>query len=72
MWWILAPGRRSSGVGVLLFTSGTREQAVEFCQRFNSTLIVVKAQVPDQPDQDGQWPVVFDHDRLVFEEEKIF
>ena len=46
-------------------------QAVEFCQRFNSNLVVAKAQVRDTPDADGQWPVMIDHDRLVFEEERL-
>jgi len=34
------------------WATGTREQAVEFCQRFNSNLIVAKAQVRDTPDED--------------------
>jgi hypothetical protein len=53
------------------WATGTREQAVEFCQRFNSNLVVAKAQVRDTPDADGQWPVMIDHDRLVFEEERL-
>ena len=53
------------------WASGEREQAVEFCQRFNSNLIVAKAQMRDTPDADGQWPVMIDHDRLVFEEERL-
>ena len=65
------PTRDVFKVSAFFFTSGTREQAVEFCQRFNSNLIVVKAQVRDQSDEDGQWPIVFDHDRLVFEEERL-
>ena len=36
------------------WASGEREQAVEFCQRFNSSLIVAKAQMRDTPDADGQ------------------
>lgn len=31
----------------------------------------VQAQVRDAPDADGQWPVVFDHDRMVFEGRRI-
>ena len=53
------------------WATGTREQAVAFCLRFNSNLIVAKAQVRDTPDADGQWPVMIDHDRLVFEEERL-
>lgn len=52
-------------------TSGTREQALEFCNKFNLHLVVVRAQVRDTPDTDGQWTVVFDYDRLVFEDERI-
>jgi len=52
-------------------TSGTREQALEFCNRFNMRMVVVRAQLPDQPDSDGQWTVIFDYDRLVFEDERI-
>jgi hypothetical protein len=65
------PARDVFKVSAFFWTTGTREQAVEFCQRFNSNLIVVKAQVRDQPDADGQWAILIDHDRLVFEEERI-
>ena len=51
--------------------AGTREQAVEFCNRFNLHLVVVRAQLRDTPDSDGQWTVIFDYDRLVFEDERI-
>jgi hypothetical protein len=53
------------------WATGTREQAVEFCHRFNLNLVVAKAQPRDTPDADGQWPVMIDHDRLVFEEERL-
>ena len=33
--------------------------------------MVVRAQVRDTPDADGQWTVIFDYDRLVFEDERI-
>ena len=52
-------------------TSGTREQALEFCNRFNLQLVVVRAQVRDEPDSGGQWPVLFDHDRWCFDEERL-
>jgi len=52
-------------------TDGTREQALEFCNLFNLHLVVVRAQVRDTPDADGQWTVIFDYDRLVFEDERI-
>ena len=52
-------------------TSGTREQALEFCNRFNLRLVIVRAQVRDTPDSDGQWTVIFDYDRLVFEDERL-
>lgn len=53
------------------WATGTRERVLDFCQRFNANLIVVKAQMRDTQDADGQWPVVIDHDRLVFEEERL-
>jgi hypothetical protein len=34
-------------------------------------LVVVRAQVRDTPDSDGQWTVIFDYDRLVFEDERL-
>ena len=68
---IADPARDVFKVSAFFWSTGTHEQAVEFCRRFNSNLIVVKAQVRDQADSDGQWPVIFDHDRLVFEEERI-
>lgn len=52
-------------------TGGTREQALEFCNRINLHLVVVRAQVRETPDSDGQWTVIFDYDRLVFEDERI-
>jgi hypothetical protein len=52
-------------------TSGTREQALEFCNRFNLHLVVVRAQVRDTADSERKWVVIFDYDRLVFEEERI-
>jgi hypothetical protein len=52
-------------------TSGAREPALEFCNRFNLHLVAVRAQVRDTPDEDGQWAVVFDYDRLVFEDERL-
>lgn len=52
-------------------TGGTREQALEFCNRINLHLVVVRVQVRETPDSDGQWTVIFDYDRLVFENERI-
>jgi hypothetical protein len=52
-------------------SSGTREQALEFCNRLNLRLVIVRAQVRDTPDSDGLWTVIFDYDRLVFEDERI-
>ena len=66
------PARDIFKVFAYFWATGTREQAVEFCQRFNANMIVAKAQVRDTPDADGQWPVIkIDHDRLVFEEERL-
>ncbi|NJD31338.1 MAG: hypothetical protein FIB04_05570 [Gammaproteobacteria bacterium] len=53
------------------WATGTHAQVLEFCRRFNANLIVAKAQMRDTPDADGQWPVVIDHDRLVFEDERL-
>jgi hypothetical protein len=33
--------------------------------------VVVRAQVIDMPDSECQWTVIFDYDRLVFEEERL-
>ena len=52
-------------------TSGTREQALAFCDRFNLGMIVARAQVRETADSDGEWPVVIDHDRLVFDGERV-
>jgi hypothetical protein len=52
-------------------SSGTREQALEFCNRFNERLIMVRAQVRQSQKAAGQWTVIFDYDRLVFEDERI-
>jgi hypothetical protein len=52
-------------------SSGTREQALEFCNRFNERLIMVRAQVRESQKAAGQWTVIFDYDRLVFEDERI-
>ncbi len=65
------PGKEHFKVCAFFSTSGTREQALEFCNRFNLHLVVVRAQVRDTPDEDGQWAVVFDYDRLVFEDERL-
>ena len=65
------PGKDALKVYAFFPTSGTREQALEFCNRFNLRLVVVRAQVRDTPDSDGQWTVIFDYDRLVFEEERL-
>ena len=65
------PGKEHFKVCAFFPTSGTREQALEFCNRFNLHLVVVRAQVRDTPDEDGQWAVVFDYDRLVFEDERL-
>jgi hypothetical protein len=34
-------------------------------------LVVVRAQVRDTPDSEGQWTVIFDYDRLVLEDERL-
>jgi hypothetical protein len=52
-------------------TSGTREQVLEFCNRFNAGLLMARAQVHDTPNSQGQWLVIIDHDRLVFEDERL-
>jgi hypothetical protein len=65
------PGKDAFKVYAFFPTSGTREQALEFCNRFNLRLVVVRAQVRDTPDSDGQWTVIFDYDRLVFEDERL-
>jgi hypothetical protein len=65
------PTRDVFKVFAYFFTSGTREQAVEFCSRFNANVVVAKAQLRDGPDADGQWPIVIDHERLVFGEERL-
>jgi hypothetical protein len=58
------PGKDAFKVYTFFPTSGTREQALEFCNRFNLRLVVVRAQVRDTPDSDGQWTVVFDYESL--------
>jgi hypothetical protein len=65
------PARDVFKVFAYFWATGTRQQVLEFCQRFNANLIVVKAQMRDSPDSDGQWPVAIDHERLVFEEERL-
>lgn len=65
------PGKEHFKVYALFPTSGTREQALEFCNRFNLHMVVVRAQMRDRPDSDGQWSVIFDYDRLVFEDERV-
>ena len=65
------PGKDVFKVYAFFPTSGTREQAVEFCNRFNMRMVVVRAQVREEPDSDGQWTVIFDYDRLVFEDERL-
>ena len=65
------PGKDHFKVYAFFPTSGTREQALEFCNRFNLRMVVVRAQVRDEPDSDGQWTVIFDYDRLVFEDERL-
>lgn len=65
------PGKDVFKVYAFFPTSDTREQAVEFCNRFNMRMVVVRAQVRDTPDSDGQWTVIFDYDRLVFEDERL-
>ena len=64
-------GRDLFKVFAYFWAKGTREQVLEFCQRFNGNMIVAKAQMRDTPDKDGEWPVMIDHDRLVFEEERL-
>jgi hypothetical protein len=51
--------------------SGTREQALEFCNRFNLNLIICRAQVRDLENAGGGWTVIFDYDHVVFEDERI-
>ena len=65
------PGKEHFKVYAFFPTSGTREQALEFCNKFNLHLVVERAQVRDTPASDGQWPVIFDYDRLVFDDERI-
>jgi hypothetical protein len=65
------PGKDAFKVYAFFPTSGTREQALEFSNRFNLHLVVVRAQVRDTPDSDGRWTVIFDYDRLVFEDERL-
>ena len=65
------PMRNLFKVFAYFWAKGTREQVLEFCQRFNSNMIAAKAQMRDVPDKDGDWPVIVDHDRLVFEEERL-
>ena len=65
------PGKELFKLFAFFSTSGTREQALEFCNRFNSGMIVARAQVRDTPNADGEWPMVIDHDRLVFEGERL-
>jgi len=65
------PGKDSFKMFAFFPTSGTQAQALEFCNRFNLRLVVVRAQVRDTPDSDGQWTVILDYDRLVFEDERI-
>jgi hypothetical protein len=65
------PGKDALKVYAFFPTSDTREQALEFCNRFNLRLVVVRAQVRDTLDSDGQWTVIFDYDRLVFEDERL-
>ena len=50
---------------------GTHEQALAFCNRFNMGLVMARAQVLDEPNSEGEWVVIIDHDRLVFEEERL-
>ena len=64
------PGKEHFKVYAFFPTSGTREQALEFCSRFNLHMVVVRAQARNRVDSDGQWSVIFDYDRLVFEDER--
>jgi hypothetical protein len=40
-------------------------------KRFDLHLVVVRAQVRDTQESEGQWTVIFDYDRVVFEDERI-
>jgi hypothetical protein len=65
------PGKELLKLYAFFPTSGTREQVLDFCNRFNLHLVVVRAQVREAPNAEGQWTVIFDYDRLVFDEERI-
>jgi hypothetical protein len=44
---------------------------VGFCNRYNNSIVMVRAQVLDRQDSDGDWIVVFDYDRFMLEDERI-
>ena len=50
---------------------GTHEQTLAFCNRFNLGLMMARAQVLDETNSEGEWVVIIDHDRLVFEDERL-
>ena len=65
------PGKDTFKVHARFPTSGTREQALEFCNTFNVHLVVVRAQVQDTSGPDGRGTVIFDYDPLAFDGERI-
>lgn len=44
---------------------------VSFCNRYNNSIVMVRAQVLDSQDSDGDWIVIFDYDRFMLEDERI-
>jgi hypothetical protein len=56
--------------GVFAVT-GTWEQAVAFCNRFNRGYLMCRAQAHDTQTTAGHSVIVIDHDRMVFEHESI-
>ena len=65
------PPREVFKLYAFFWAKGRRQQVLEFCERFNANLVVVKAQMRDAPDKDGDWPVIIDHDRLMFEQDRL-
>jgi hypothetical protein len=55
----------------LFGVNASREQALEFCNRFNDGLVMCRAAVSDTQDSDGEWRITFDHDRVTFEDETL-
>lgn len=51
--------------------STDKQKVMEFCNRYNNSLVMVRAGVLDRRDSDGCWVLVFDYDHMLFDHDKI-